>query len=109
MTNSLLNSLNPDQQICVLETEGYIRIIAGAGSGKTKVLTHRYAHLVQNLGIPTKSILCVTFTNKAAQEMKVAISPNASVNGLKIAVPIIAPTLPEAAETPLNVPLILGS
>ncbi|MBO7244951.1 MAG: UvrD-helicase domain-containing protein [Alphaproteobacteria bacterium] len=70
MTNSLLNSLNPDQQICVLETEGYIRIIAGAGSGKTKVLTHRYAHLVQNLDIPTKSILCVTFTNKAAQEMK---------------------------------------
>ncbi len=51
-------------------TEGYVRIIAGAGSGKTKTLTHRYAWLVKGAGIHPSNVLCVTFTNKAAGEMK---------------------------------------
>ena len=62
--------LNPEQQAAVETTEGYIRVVAGAGSGKTRTLTRRYLYLVEALGISTSSILCVTFTNKAAAEMK---------------------------------------
>ena len=65
-----LNGLNPEQLEAVTKTEGYIRVIAGAGSGKTKTLTSRYIYLVDQLGISTANILCVTFTNKAAAEMK---------------------------------------
>jgi len=66
----ILENLNEEQLEAVTTTEGYIRVIAGAGSGKTKALTHRYAFLVNELGISTANILCVTFTNKAANEMK---------------------------------------
>ncbi|MFI3325548.1 MAG: UvrD-helicase domain-containing protein [Clostridia bacterium] len=66
----ILKGLNECQIEAVVSTEGYIRVIAGAGSGKTKALTHRYAHLVQDLGIMPANILCVTFTNKASNEMK---------------------------------------
>ena len=66
----ILDSLNDKQREAVLATEGYYRIIAGAGSGKTKTLTHRFAYLVKELGIPSNRILCVTFTNKAASEMR---------------------------------------
>lgn len=64
-----LSTLNERQLDAVTTTEGYVRIIAGAGTGKTKALTHRYAYLVNELGISTSNILCVTFTNKAAMEM----------------------------------------
>lgn len=62
--------LNEKQIEAVKATEGYVRVIAGAGSGKTKLLVSRYAYLVQELGIDPANILCVTFTNKAAGEMK---------------------------------------
>ena len=65
-----LKSLNPEQLEAATATEGYIRVVAGAGSGKTKTLTARYMYLADQLGISTANILCVTFTNKAAAEMK---------------------------------------
>lgn len=65
-----LEGLNPDQLEAATRTEGYLRVIAGAGSGKTKMLVSRYAYLVKAVGIDASSILCVTFTNKAAAEMR---------------------------------------
>lgn len=74
MNNNLFADLNDKQIEAVKQTEGFVRIIAGAGSGKTRVLAHRYAFLVEKLGIDPANILCMTFTNKAAQEMKNRIS-----------------------------------
>ena len=71
-----LKELNPEQLEAATTTEGYIRVVAGAGSGKTKTLTARYMYLVEMLGISTSNILCVTFTNKAAAEMKKRIRRN---------------------------------
>ncbi len=65
-----LQQLNEQQRQAATTTEGYIRVVAGAGSGKTGTLTARYLYLVEALGISTANILCVTFTNKAAGEMK---------------------------------------
>lgn len=62
--------LNDKQTLAVTNTEGFVRVIAGAGSGKTKLLVSRYAYLVKEYGIDSANILCVTFTNKAAAEMK---------------------------------------
>ena len=68
--SKIMESLNEEQIQAVTTTEGYVRVIAGAGTGKTKTLTNRYSYLVEELGISTANILCITFTNKAANEMK---------------------------------------
>ena len=68
--SGILQKLNPAQREAVTATEGFIRVIAGAGSGKTRALSHRFAFLVNELGILPGNILCVTFTNKAANEMR---------------------------------------
>ncbi len=68
--SSILDGLNEEQREAVTATEGCFRVIAGAGSGKTRALAHRFSYLVTEIGILPEHILCLTFTNKSAAEMK---------------------------------------
>ncbi len=77
--NALFDKLNSAQLDAVKSTEGPVMAIAGAGSGKTRVLTRRMAHLIYNVGVPPHHVLAITFTNKAANEMKSRIAERLNI------------------------------
>ena len=80
MINNLM--LNEEQLRAVNDTEGAVLVFAGAGSGKTRVLTHRIIHLIEDLNVPDYNILAITFTNKAPNEMKQRLNDMLGANNV---------------------------